>query len=388
MKKLVSRPGERRDREEVKGGKNMALETLFTSTQLPVKYRDLTVEEMEARVRNIKEEMGEALVILGHHYQREEVFQFADFSGDSLKLARQAAETDARYIVFCGVHFMAETADILSSDGQQVILPDLRAGCSMADMADLEQTERCWETIQAKFGDTVIPVTYVNSSAAIKAFVGRNGGLTCTSSNAVKIFRWALEEKERILFLPDEHLGRNTGVKMGIPTEQMAVYNPHTGELEDVRCDEEDIRVILWKGFCSVHQHFRPEDVQRIREKYPQMTVLVHPECRHEVVRLADEDGSTEYIMNRLENAPPGSAWAIGTEVNLVQRLVDKHKDKHIRLLSDMICPCMTMNRIDLPHLVWVLEECSRDRAVNRITVAPEIARDALKALDRMLSLS
>jgi quinolinate synthase len=362
---------------------------LFGTPQLPEAYRALDHTEMEQRVRQIKVELGDRLVILGHHYQKDEVFQFADFSGDSLKLARQAADQNtAEYIVFCGVHFMAETADILTTDKQAVLLPDLKAGCSMADMASMEQLEECWETLQPILGDTLLPMTYVNSTADIKAFCGKNGGLTCTSSNASSMFEWAWQQRRRILFLPDEYLGRNTGVAMGVPRNQMAVYNPHTRQLEGVTGSVEDLRLILWKGFCSVHQQFRPEHVRQIRHNAPDMSVLVHPECHHDVVQLADDNGSTEYIIRQVQNAPAGSAWAIGTEVNLVQRLAKQHPEQRIRLLSDMLCPCLTMNRIDLPHLLWALETCLQGNPVNRIVVSEEIARDARTALNRMLALS
>lgn len=366
----------------------MEASVLFATPQLPEKYQQMSHDEMEERVKQIKQEMGNDLVILGHHYQKNEVFQFADFAGDSLKLSQQAAEVDSRYIIFCGVHFMAETADILTTKEQKVILPDLKAGCSMADMADFEQTEECWEHLMPLFGDTITPITYVNSTAAIKAFCGRNGGLTCTSSNADKVLKWAFEHKERVLFLPDEHLGRNTGVKMGIPLEQMAIYNPQTGQLEDVQCELEDVRIILWKGFCSVHQQFKPEHVHQTREQYPNMRVIVHPECSYDVVQLADDNGSTEYIIKQLRHAPAGSEWAVGTEVNLVQRLAQQFPEQKIKLLSDMICPCLTMNRIDLPHLLWTLEECLQGQAVNQISVEPDIAKDGKLALERMLDLS
>jgi quinolinate synthase len=347
------------------------------------------VDQMEARVREIKDRLGKRLIILGHHYQKDEVFQFADFTGDSLKLAQLAAgQKEAQYIVFCGVHFMAETADILTAPDQQVILPDLKAGCSMADMADDEQVEACWEWLQEEFGDTVIPVTYVNSSAAIKAFCGAHGGLTCTSSNAQNVFQWAFKQKERLLFLPDEHLGRNTAARLGIPLEEMAVYNPLTGQLEEVHTDADKIKVILWKGFCSVHQHFKPEHVRRVREKDPQVKVLVHPECSYEVVQAADDCGSTEYIIRQVKHASPGTRWAIGTEVNLVQRLANQYADQKIKLLNEMICPCLTMNRIDLPHLLWSLEQIEAGQAPNRIVVDQEVARLAKVALDRMLALS
>jgi quinolinate synthase len=357
-------------------------------TQLPEKYRNLSSAELDERIRRSKEKLGKDLVILGHHYQRDDVIKFADFRGDSLKLARIGAEQkDAKYIVFCGVHFMAETADTLAQEGQTVILPDLRAGCSMADMADLEEVEEAWEILQEQFGDTIIPVTYVNSSAAIKAFVGRHGGTTCTSSNAWQVLEWAFKQKQRILFLPDQHLGRNTAYKMGIPLEQMVVWNPIDAKFEEVKGDLTDVRMILWKGHCSVHQKFTPEHVRRVRERDPEMKVLVHPECCFEVVQMSDYSGSTEYIIKTIESAPTGSRWAIGTEVNLVQRLANEHPDKHIVLLSTTMCPCLTMNRIDRPHLLWALESILEGEPIHVINVDDETKIWSKVALDRMLSV-
>ncbi len=364
------------------------VQVFVTAERLSEKYQGMSEQEMVERVRALKEELKDELVILSHHYQRDEVYQFADFTGDSLKLARQAAEQkDKKFIVFCGVHFMAETADILTGDEQIVVLPDMKAGCSMADMATLEQVEEAWEYFVDSLGDTFTPITYVNSTAAIKSFCGQHHGMTCTSSNAEKVFRHAYQQKERILFLPDEHLGRNTAVKLGIPEHHMAVWNPETGELEGVKGSLEDIRIILWKGYCSVHLKFTPEHVKRVRENDPEMKVIVHPECRHDVVKLADDNGSTEYIIKQIEQAPPGSRWAIGTEVNLVQRLAKQHPDKKIVLLNDMICPCLTMNRIDLPHLLWSLESYCEGQVINRIQVSDEIAEQAVLALDRMLKI-
>lgn len=325
--------------------------------ELPEVYRTMSSDELDERIRKAKELLGNDLVILGHHYQRDDVIQFADFRGDSLRLARIGAEQkEAKYIIFCGVHFMAETADTLAQEGQVVILPDMRAGCSMADMADIEDVEEAWEVMQERFGDTVIPVTYVNSSAAIKAFVGRHGGTTCTSSNARQVLEWAFSQKKRILFLPDQHLGRNTAYHMGIPLEQMVVWNPIAGEFEDVKGNMDEARMILWKGHCSVHQRFTPEQIHRIRERDPEMKVIVHPECCFEVVQLADASGSTDAIIKTIRASAPGSRWAIGTEVNLVQRLANEHPEQHIVLLSTTMCPCLTMNRIDRPHLLWALE--------------------------------
>lgn len=352
---------------------------------IPERYKSMSVEEMEMRVREIKEKFGERLFLPCHHYQKDEVVQFADATGDSLRLAQLASENEeAEFIVFCGVHFMAETADMLTRDDQIVILPDMRAGCSMADMADLDQTERAWKVIQETFGDTVLPVTYINSTAAIKAFCGRHGGATVTSSNAKKMIEWAFTQKERLLFLPDQHLGRNTSVDLGIPPEQMAVWDPIHNQFE-YDGDFQDIKVILWKGHCSVHENFTIENVEEIRETKPDMNIIVHPECQHEVVKAADYNGSTKYIIDTINMAPAGSKWAIGTEMNLVKRIIDSHPDKEIMSLNPNMCPCMTMNRIDLPHLLWALESIEKNETFNQITVHKEIAKDALLALDKML---
>lgn len=352
---------------------------------LPEKYKQMEKAEMEDRVREIKQKLGRTLFIPGHHYQREEVIQFADVTGDSLQLAQLSAKNrDARHIVFCGVHFMAETADILTRDHQDVILPDMRAGCSMADMADIHQTERAWEKLQDIFGDTILPLTYVNSTASIKAFVGRNGGATVTSSNAKEMLQWAFSQKERILFLPDQHLGRNTAFDLGIPLDEMAVWDPHKDALI---CDgdEQEIKVLLWKGHCSVHENFTVANIEGVRAEYPEMNILVHPECRREVVELSDFNGSTSYIINMIEQAAPGSQWAIGTESNLVKRLIVNHPDKKIISLNPNMCPCLTMNRIDLPHLLWSLESIEEGKIVNPIKVEKEVAKDAILALERML---
>ncbi|WP_234400596.1 quinolinate synthase NadA [Virgibacillus senegalensis] len=352
---------------------------------LPEIYKDLSEAEMVERVKSVKEKFGDRLFIPGHHYQKDEVMQFADAAGDSLQLAQLSAANTAEYIVFCGVHFMAETADILTNDYQQVILPDMRAGCSMADMADIHQTERGWKLMQESFGDTILPLTYVNSTAAIKAFVGENGGATVTSSNAKQMLEWAFTQKERILFLPDQHLGRNTAYELGIPLENMAVWNPILDRLE-YEGDTENIQVILWKGHCSVHENFRVSNVEQIRETNPERKVIVHPECSREVVDLSDYAGSTKYIIDTISKAPAGSKWAIGTEMNLVKRLIHQHPDKDIVSLNPYMCPCLTMNRIDLPHLLWALESLERGKVVNRIKVDPHIARKANLALNRMLA--
>jgi quinolinate synthase len=342
------------------------------------------------RARVAKEKLGDRVFVLGHHYQREEVIQFADVSGDSFKLARDAAaRPDAEFIVFCGVHFMAESADILTSEAQRVILPDLAAGCSMADMARMQQVEAAWETLEAAgIADQIVPVTYMNSSADIKAFCGRHGGVVCTSSNAQAVLEWAFERGSKVLFLPDQHLGRNTAVlKLGIPLEKCVSWLPYKPDggltVEQMR----DATVLLWQGHCSVHGKFSPEAVDELRAEIPGINILVHPECRHEVVVKADYVGSTEFIINTIRDAPTGSAWAIGTELNLVQRLAKAHPDKRIVFLDKTVCYCSTMNRIDLPHLVWTLESLVNDQVVNVIEVDEETAHYAKVALQRMLDL-
>ncbi|GAA0932262.1 quinolinate synthase NadA [Nonomuraea longicatena] len=339
------------------------------------------------RARKAKEALGERLFVLGHHYQRDEVIQFADVTGDSFKLAQQAAaRPEAEFIVFCGVHFMAESADILTGPGQQVILPDLAAGCSMADMATFDQVEECWEALEdAGLADGVIPVTYMNSSADIKAFCGRHGGVVCTSSNAKRALEWAFEQGKQVLFLPDQHLGRNTAVlEMGMSLDDCVLWNPHRpNDMAAVA----DARMILWKGHCSVHGRFTAESVDDVRERVPGVNVLVHPECRHEVVLKADHVGSTEHIIKTLQAAPAGSSWAIGTELNLVKRLAGMFPDKNVSFLDKTVCYCSTMNRIDLPHLVWALESLVLGETVNRITVEADTAHWARVALDRMLAL-
>ncbi|ARI78970.1 quinolinate synthase NadA [Halobacillus mangrovi] len=352
---------------------------------LPDPYKEMGVEELEQRVQHVKHHMGSRLFLPGHHYQKEEVIQFADVRGDSLKLAQlSASQHEAEAIVFLGVHFMAETADILTREDQHVYLPDMRAGCSMADMANINQTEKAWTKLMEKFDDTILPLTYVNSTAAIKAFVGKHGGATVTSSNAAGMIKWAFTQKERILFLPDQHLGRNTAYDLGIPLEQMAVWDPILEELIH-EVPLEDVKVILWKGHCSVHENFTVTNVHQVREDYPDMKIIVHPECSREVVALSDEAGSTNYIIKAIENAPPGSAWAIGTEMNLVNRIIQEHPEQHIISLNPRMCPCLTMNRIDLPHLAWSLESIADGQPQNLIKVKPEMALDAKKALDRML---
>ncbi|MCI0341673.1 MAG: quinolinate synthase NadA [Planctomycetales bacterium] len=351
-------------------------------------YAEATEEELAERVREAKAALGKGLVILGHHYQRDEVIRFADFRGDSLKLSQQgAAARDASFIVFCGVHFMAESADILRAPHQRVILPDLKAGCSMADMADSDHAEECWDELEEAFPGEVTPITYINSTAAVKALVGREGGTVCTSGNAEASLRWAFARRPRVLFIPDEHLGRNTAFRMGIPLDEMVVWDPwrpHGGVApESLR----RARVILWKGCCSVHTRFAPEHVDRVREQVPGVQVLVHPECRFEVVQKADQVGSTETIIRTVGASPAGSRWAIGTEHHLVGRLAQENPDKTVLSLSGIACQCATMYRIDLPHLCWALENLREGRAVNCVSVPEETRAAARLALDRMLSI-
>ena len=346
--------------------------------------------DLVERARAAKAALGDRVFVLGHHYQRDEVIQFADVSGDSFKLARDAAaRPDAEFIVFCGVHFMAESADILTRADQRVILPDLAAGCSMADMAVLSQVETCWDTLRALgIAERTVPVTYMNSSADIKGFVGKHSGVVCTSSNAKRALDWAYTRGDKVLFLPDQHLGRNTAVlEMGYSLDDCVLYDPHKpqGGLTDEQL--RDAKMILWRGHCSVHGRFTLESVREVRERVPGVNVLVHPECRHEVVTAADYVGSTEYIIRTVEAAPAGSAWALGTELNLVRRLARTHPDKRIMFLDRTVCYCSTMNRIDLPHLVWALEELVAGRVVNQITVDDRTAANARVALDRMLAL-
>ncbi|WP_243386188.1 quinolinate synthase NadA [Bacillus kexueae] len=353
---------------------------------MPESYKERTTEELEQRVREIKQKFGRRLFIPGHHYQKDEVIQFADVTGDSLQLAQvAAANDDAEYIVFCGVHFMAETADMLTGEHQKVILPDMRAGCSMADMATITQTEKAWGKLTEVFGDTILPLTYVNSTAEIKAFVGKYGGATVTSSNAKKMVQWAFTQKERIFFLPDQHLGRNTAYDLGIPLEKMAVWDPIKETLEYNGENLNDIQVILWKGYCSVHEKFTVQNIEHIRKTEPEMKIIVHPECTREVVALSDDAGSTKYIIETIEKAEKGTKWAIGTEMNLVNRLIQQHPDKHIVSLNPYMCPCLTMNRIDLPHLVWALESIESGKPINQINVSSEVTELALLALNRML---
>ncbi len=343
-----------------------------------------------ARARAAKDALGDRVFVLGHHYQRDEVIAFADVTGDSFRLAQQAAARPAaEFVVFCGVHFMAESADVLTGPDQAVLLPDLAAGCSMADMATFDQVEDCWDVLtEAGVAAGTVPVTYMNSSAAIKAFTGRHGGTVCTSSNARRAMDWAFSRGEKVLFLPDQHLGRNTAVlELGLTLEQCVLYDPHKPGGGLTTQQLRDAKVVLWKGHCSVHGRFTAQTVADVRERVPGVQVLVHPECRHDVVLAADLVGSTEFIIKTLAAAEPGSSWAIGTELNLVRRLAQDHPDKTVVFLDKTVCFCSTMNRIDLPHLVRTLEELVAGRVPNRIVVEEATARWSKVALERMLAL-
>ena len=345
-----------------------------------------------ARAAAARTALGDRAFVLGHHYQRDQVIQFADVTGDSFKLAKEAAaRPDAEFVVFCGVHFMAESADILTSPGQKVVLPDLAAGCSMADMATYNQVEQCWDALEdLGIADQVIPVTYMNSSADIKAFTGRHGGTVCTSSNASRALNWALSKGSKVLFLPDQHLGRNTAMlELGMSLSDCVVFDPHApGETGGLTSQQlRDATMILWRGHCSVHGRFSLDCVTDVRERIPGVNVIVHPECQHEVVLAADYVGSTEKIIKAIEQAQPGSAWAVGTELNLVQRLATANPDKTVVFLDKTVCYCSTMNRIDLPHLVWALESLADGHVVNQITVDDQSAAEARAALEQMLAL-
>ena len=363
--------------------------------RLPPIYEQLTDAELRLRIATAREALGSRLVILGHHYQQDAIVEFADFTGDSFELSRRAAEQQGiDYVVFCGVHFMAESADILTEERVSVILPDLGAGCSMADMANLDQTLDAWQQLEeACPGQRIVPITYMNSSAAIKSFVGEHGGAVCTSSNCRSVLEWALaggkeNEKTKILFFPDQHLGRNTAYAMGYPLDRMVVWDPNRDLGGNEAGKLRDADFVLWKGHCSVHQLFRPEHVDQVRAKYPQMKVIVHPECRWEVVQKADFSGSTAAIVKRIEAAPAGSEWAVGTEVHLISRLAKAHPEQKIIVLSDCQCLCTTMYRIDLPHLCWVLENLVEGRVVNQIKVDSHTRKWATVALERMLEIT
>ena len=358
-------------------------------------YLALPDHTMDARIAAARAKLGATTLLLGHHYQRDEVIRFADATGDSYKLSRIAADTGAKYIVFCGVHFMAESADVLGHSGQQVILPDLSAGCSMADMAEISQVEACWEALERlHLSDETIPLTYMNSTAAIKAFCGEHGGLVCTSSNARGAFEWAFAQGKRILFLPDQHLGRNTGYAMGIPLEEMAVWDPwanQIGQSQGGQTKEKlaSSRILLWKGHCAVHQRFLPSHVDQVRAKHPGIQVIVHPECRWEVCQKADALGSTERLIALVEQAPAGQMFAVGTEIHLVNRMARRFaaQGKRVITLDDTGCLCTTMYRISPQHLAWALENLVEGRVVNRIQVRSGVKRWARVALDRMLEV-
>jgi quinolinate synthase len=359
---------------------------------IPTFYAEMDGEELDRRISAARATLAERLVILGHHYQRDEIIKYADYRGDSFKLAQLAAgRKEADYILFCGVHFMAESADILSAAHQKVILPNPAAGCSMADMANIAEVEECWQILTDLLGEDadIIPVTYMNSAANLKAFCGRNGGVVCTSSNAPKVIDWAFKQGKRVLFFPDEHLGRNTGLKYGIREDQMTVWNPKDPmSSEDAEEEIERARIILWKGYCTTHMRFNVQQIQKARAEYPDIKILVHPECRREVVDAADLYGSTEYIIQQIERAPAGSKWGVATEINLVHRLAQEHPDQFIFCLDPIVCPCSTMYRIHPAYLAWVLEALVNGEVINQVSVDEETAHWARVALERMLSLA
>lgn len=363
--------------------------------ELPEEYRTASADELHTRILDAKAALGDRVAVMGHFYQRDEVVQFADFVGDSFQLANAAkARPEAEAIVFCGVHFMAETADIVSRPDQRVILPNLAAGCSMADMADLDSVQECWEQLEELYGTEpdaagrapVIPVTYMNSSAALKAFCGEHGGIVCTSSNAATVLEWAFERGQRVLFFPDQHLGRNTAKAMGVPLEQMPLWNPRKAWGGTDEQTLQDARVILWHGFCSVHKRFTVGQIENARAEFPGVRVIVHPECPMDVVDAADEYGSTDYIVKAIQAAPAGSTFAIGTEINLVQRLAAQFPQHTIFCLDAVVCPCSTMYRIHPGYLAWVLEGLVRGEVYNQVSVPAEVAEPARVALERMLA--
>ncbi len=359
---------------------------------IPTVYAEMDGAELDRRISQARATLGERLVILGHHYQRDEIIKYADYRGDSFKLAElAAARPEADYILFCGVHFMAESADILSASHQKVILPNPAAGCSMADMANIAEVEECWQMLHEVLGEDagIIPVTYMNSAANLKAFCGLHGGVVCTSSNAPAVVRWAFQRGKRVLFFPDENLGRNTALKYGIAEQHMAVWNPKDPMAsEDAEEEIERSRIILWKGYCSTHMRFSVQQIAHARADYPGIKVLVHPECRREVVAAADLYGSTEYIIQQIEQAPAGSQWAVGTEINLVHRLAKEHPEQFIFCLDPIVCPCSTMYRIHPAYLAWVLEALLAGEVLNQVSVNEETAHWARVALQRMLSLA
>jgi quinolinate synthase len=370
----------------------MAVATVSNTEILPLPfgpYREIAASELGERIHTVKADLDQELLILGHHYQQDEVIAFADLRGDSFKLAQSAAESRrCRWIVFCGVHFMAETADVLTDPEVAVVLPDMAAGCSMADMADLDAVEAAWSDLRDVIdtGD-IMPVTYINSAADLKAFCGRHGGIVCTSSNARAVLDWSLNQRSRVLFFPDQHLGRNTARRMGIPLETMPVWDPRLPMGGNTEKAIRDSRVLLWKGHCSVHQMFRPSHIDQVRGQHPGIKILVHPECMMPVVDAADLVGSTEFIIRTVAESPSGSCWAVGTELHLVNRLAQEHPDKTVMFLSPMVCMCATMYRIDVPHLAWALENIARGTPVNLIKVPDETAFWARVALERMLEV-
>jgi quinolinate synthase len=359
---------------------------------IPLFYAEMAGEELDRRITAAREMLGERLVILGHHYQRDEIIKYADYRGDSFKLAQlAAARPQADYILFCGVHFMAESADILSGPHQKVILPNPAAGCSMADMANIAEVEECWQMLSEQLGADagIIPVTYMNSAANLKAFCGRNGGIVCTSSNAPAVIAWAFKQGKRVLFFPDEHLGRNTALKYGISAQQMSVWNPKDPMAADDAEEEiERAKIILWKGHCSTHMRFSVQQIEKARADYPGIKILVHPECRQEVVAAADLYGSTEYIIEQIERAAAGTQWGVATEINLVHRLAQQHPDQFIFCLDPIVCPCSTMYRIHPAYLAWVLEALLDGEVINQVSVDDEVVYWARVALERMLALA
>ncbi len=358
--------------------------------KLPIQYMRMTPDELDERIAASRARLGERVLLLGHHYQRDEVIRFADFRGDSFKLSQFAAtQQNAEHILFCGVHFMAETASILSGAHQRVILPNLTAGCSMADMAYIDDVLDCWDDLSSLFGgcDDLVPITYMNSKAAIKGHCGSNGGIVCTSSNAPATFDWAFEQGNRVLFLPDQHLGRNTGLKMGIGLDEMVVWNPFKELGGNTEEELAKAKLILWQGHCSVHTRFTVDQIEQAREKHPDVNVVVHPECTMEAVEAADMNGSTEYIKKVIEEAPVGSKWAVGTEISLVNRIAAENPDKTVFCLDPVVCPCSTMYRIHPAYLSWVLDGLEEGVTVNEITVPDDVAEHARVALDRMLAV-
>ena len=357
--------------------------------QIPAEYQRYTAEELDVRIHAARQKLGDSVTILGHHYQREEVIKYADFQGDSFLLSQQAASRpDADYIIFCGVHFMAETACILAADHQRVILPNITAGCSMADMAPMDDVEDAWQDLDETLGpNEIVPVTYMNSIAGIKALCGRNGGAVCTSSNADAVLRWAFEQGKRVLFLPDQHLGRNTALKMGIPLDEMVIWNPFRALGGNTPDQLRRAKIVLWQGHCSVHTRFTVKQIELARQRFPEVTIIVHPECVMETVQAADRVGSTEYIRSQINNAAPGTVWAVGTEISLVNRLAINNPDKTVFCLDPVTCPCSTMYRIHPAYLLWVMESILNHRPVNQITVPPTIRQEAQTALNRMLAL-